>query len=106
MRFDTVIENGTAIDPQLGALDVTIAIRDGRIAGLLEPGEQADAEERIDASGLVIFPGLIDPHMHIGFVGLPLTDMASETRSAAIGGVTSIINYVLKADDYEEPFRT
>jgi dihydropyrimidinase len=104
MRFDTVIENGTAIDPQLGALDVTIAIRDGRIAGLLEPGEQADAEERIDASGLVIFPGLIDPHMHIGFVGLPLTDMASETRSAAIGGVTSIINYVLKADDYEEPF--
>jgi dihydropyrimidinase len=104
MRFDTVIENGTAIDPQLGALDVTIAIRDGRIAGLLEPGEQADAEERIDASGLVIFPGLIDPHMHIGFVGLPLTDMASETRSAAIGGVTSIINYVLKPDDYEEPF--
>jgi dihydroorotase-like cyclic amidohydrolase len=43
--------------------------------------------------------------MHIGFVGLPLTDVASETRSAAIGGVTSIINYVLKPDDYAEPFR-
>jgi dihydropyrimidinase len=104
MKFDTVIENGTAVDPQLGSREVTIAIRDGRIAALIEPGESADAEERIDAKGLAIFPGLIDPHMHIGFVGLPLTDVASETRSAAIGGVTSILNYVLKPDDYEEPF--
>ena len=105
MRFDTVIENGTAIDPVRGPLAVTIAIRDGRIAGLLAPGDPVDADERIDAKGLAVFPGLIDPHMHIGFTGLPLTDMASETRSAAIGGVTSIINYVLKPDDYEEPFR-
>jgi dihydropyrimidinase len=104
MSFDTVIENGTAIDPQLGPREVTIAIRDGRIAALLEPGETVDAHERIDAKAHVILPGLIDPHMHIGFVGLPLTDVASETRSAAIGGVTSIINYVLKPDDYEEPF--
>jgi dihydropyrimidinase len=104
MSFDTVIENGTAIDPQLGPREVTIAIRDGRIAGLLEPGEKVDARERIDASNLVVLPGLIDPHMHIGFVGLPLTDVASETRSAAIGGVTSILNYVLKPDDYEQPF--
>ncbi len=43
--------------------------------------------------------------MHIGFVGQPLTDVASETRSAAIGGVTSILNYVLKADDYEPHYR-
>lgn len=105
MRFDTVIENGTAIDPLRGPLDVTVAIREGRIAGLLEPGAGVDADERIDAKGLVVFPGLIDPHMHIGFMGLPLADVASETRSAAIGGVTSIINYVLKPDDYEESFR-
>jgi dihydropyrimidinase len=42
--------------------------------------------------------------MHIGFTGLPLTDVESETRSAAIGGVTSIINYVLKSEPYDEPF--
>jgi dihydropyrimidinase len=104
MGFDTVIENGTAIDPQLGPREVTIAIRDGRIAAVIDPGEKVDTEERIDAKGLVVFPGLIDPHMHIGFVGMPLTDVASETRSAAIGGVTSILNYVLKPDDYEQPF--
>jgi dihydropyrimidinase len=105
MRFDTIIENGTAVDPQLGPREVTIAIRDGRIAALVQPGEAVESEQQIDAKGLFIFPGLIDPHMHIGFVGLPLTDVASETRSAAIGGVTSIINYVLKPDDYAEPFR-
>ena len=104
MKFDTLIENGTAIDPVRGPLEMTIGIRDGRIAGLLEPGVSADAGERIDAKGLAIFPGLIDPHMHIGFMGMPLGDMASETRSAAVGGVTSILNYVLMAGDYEEPF--
>jgi dihydropyrimidinase len=105
MRFDTIIENGTVVDPQLGPREVTIAIRDGRIAALVAAGDAVESEQQIDAKGLFIFPGLIDPHMHIGFVGLPLTDVASETRSAAIGGVTSIINYVLKPDDYVEPFR-
>ena len=105
MGFDTTIENGTVIDPECGARDVTIAIRDGKIAGLLAPGESPDAEERIDAKGLVVLPGLIDPHMHLGFMGMPLSHVASETRSAAIGGVTSIINYVLEPGPYEEPFR-
>ena len=31
MRFDTIIENGTAVDPQLGPREVTIAIRDGHV---------------------------------------------------------------------------
>src|SRR5579862_5047446 len=105
MKFDTVVVNGTGIDPLAGPLEVDIAIAGGRIAGLFGRGEALDAEERIDASGLVVFPGLIDPHMHIGFTGMPLSDVASETRSASIGGVTSFLNYVLKPGDYAEPFR-
>jgi dihydropyrimidinase len=100
-RFDTTIVNGTAIIPAQGPARVTIALKDGRIAGLFDPADSADAEETIDASGLVVLPGLIDPHMHIGFVGQPLSDVATETRSAAIGGVTSILNYLLKADPYD-----
>lgn len=100
MSFDTVIVNGTVIDPVRGPLDVSIGISDGRIAGLLDPGLSPAAEERIDAKGLVILPGAIDPHMHIGFTGMPLDDVETETRSAAIGGVTSILTYVLKAGDY------
>ncbi len=100
-RYDTIIKNGTAIIPGQGPAEVTIAIKDGRIAGLIDPDDSVDAEEQIDAAGLVVLPGLIDPHMHIGFVGQPLTDVASETRSAAIGGTTSILNYVLKAEPYD-----
>ena len=104
-KFDTVIANGTTIDPLAGPLEVDIALSGGRIAGLFDRGAGVDAEERIDASGLVVFPGLIDPHMHIGFTGMPLTDVESETRSASIGGVTTFLNYVLKPGDYAEPFR-
>jgi len=103
-RFDTIIRNGTAIIPQQGPLNATIAISAGKIAGLLDPSESVDAEETIDAGGMVLLPGLIDPHMHIGFVGLPLSDVASESRSASIGGVTTILNYVLKPEPYDAPF--
>jgi len=104
-RFDSTIVNGTAIIPRRGPVEVTIGIKDGKVAGLIDPGEAVESDETIDAKGLAIFPGLIDPHMHIGFVGQPLTDVASETRSAAIGGVTSILNYVLKPGDYEPHYR-
>jgi dihydropyrimidinase len=104
-RFDTVIVNGTPVIPGQGPTEATIAIKDGRIGALLDPRDSVEADETIDATGLIVLPGLIDPHMHIGFVGQPLTDVASETRSAAIGGVTSILNYVLKADDYEPHYR-
>jgi len=105
MKFDSVIVNGTAIDPRRGPLEVTVAIRAGRIAGLLDPSETLEADEQIDARGLVILPGAIDPHMHIGFMGMPLDDVGSETRSAAIGGVTTILNYHLKPADYAESFK-
>jgi dihydropyrimidinase len=104
-RFDTVIRNGTLVIPRQGELAATVAIADGTIAGLLDPAEDTEANETIDARGLYLFPGLIDPHMHIGFTGLPLSDVRSETRSAAIGGVTTILNYVLKSEPYDEPYR-
>ena len=104
MGFDTVIRNGTAVIPAQGLRTVNLAIHDGKIAALLEPDEAVSANSEIDAQGRFIFPGLIDPHMHIGFVGQPLTDVRSETRSAAIGGVTSILNYILKPASYKADY--
>ena len=104
MSFDTLIKNGTVIDPVRGPLDVSIGIKDGKIAALLDPGLAPAADEQIDAKGLVVMPGAIDPHMHIGFVGMPLDDVETETRSGAIGGVTSILTYVLNAGDYSGLF--
>lgn len=68
-QFDTVITNGTLVIPNQGQMAASVAIIGGKIAGLLDPEETVDADETIDAGGLFVFPGLIDPHMHIGFTG-------------------------------------
>ncbi len=104
MPFDTIVVNGRVILPLTGETRATIAIQGGKIAALLDPSLAAEAAETIDAAGNIVFPGAIDPHEHIGFVGRPLTEIATETRSAAIGGVTTVIMYHLKSEPYDASF--
>jgi dihydropyrimidinase len=42
-------------------------------------------------------PGIVDPHVHFGF-GSPETDFLTESRSAALGGVTSALSFYRTAD--------
>ncbi len=93
MQFDLVVTGGTLVDPDWGELSGGLAVRDGRIAALLAPGETPDAAETIDASGLVILPGVIDPHTHLGFARSFEEDVETETRSAALGGVTTVMSF-------------
>lgn len=87
--FTTIIRNGVASTPD-GAQRCDIAITDGRIAALLEPGT-GEASEIIDASGLVILPGAIDIHCHVRSPAFPERGtVESETRAAAAGGITTL----------------
>ena len=64
--YDTLISGGHVVDPAQGlngALD--IAIRDGRIAAVLPAGASASARQRINASGQLVIPGMIDTHAHV-----------------------------------------
>lgn len=64
--FDCVIEKGTVIDPAAdrnGSFD--IAVRDGRIAAVEPDLSATPARERIDATGLLVLPGMIDTHAHV-----------------------------------------
>lgn len=93
--------------PAVEALD--ILIEGERIAALLAPGTEVGDAERIDASGLVVFPGAIDGHIHLGHgndIARPRVpeDARSETGAAARGGVTTVISYVMSADPYETFF--
>ena len=48
----------------------------------------------MDAKNRYLFPGLIEPHVHLGpFNGME-SDMETETRSALGGGITTIMNFV------------
>jgi len=84
-----------------------------RIADVLIEGEQiaqvgtsidcSDAEV-IDATGKYVFPGFIDPHVHIHlpFMGTnAIDDHASATKAALAGGTTTVIEMICPGPDDE-----
>lgn len=92
MDLDLLLDNGEIVFPGEGVRTGSIGVRDGRVAALLAPGESARARDVIDCRNQWVMPGLIDPHTHIGF-GSNETDFATESRSAAIGGVTGLMTF-------------
>jgi dihydropyrimidinase/allantoinase len=99
-RFDTVVVNGQAVLPGLGAMRADIALKDGRIAMIGTTIAAHDADEVIDASGKLVLPGAVDAHFHLGIYRDLAADMASETTSSLVGGVTSIISYFRTGSHY------
>jgi dihydropyrimidinase len=100
VEFDVIIRGGTVVFPhaQQGKLDIGIA--KGRIAALIEPGGAiGGARETIEATGLHVFPGLIDAHVHFGF-GEPVTEYVTETYYAAQGGIATVVGYFLNSESY------
>ena len=75
----------------------------GRIAAIGATGSFEGAET-IDAQGLHVFPGVIDPHAHPGNVRPFKLDIAEETRACAAGGITTIVGTV-KAPRMGQPFK-
>jgi dihydropyrimidinase len=97
MAFDLVIKGGQVATAE-AVYTADIAIADGRIAAL---GTGLTARETLDAAGLVITPGGVDPHCHIeqrsGMGQMNADTFETATRSAAIGGTTSVISFAAQA---------
>ena len=73
----------------------SLVIEDGRIAEILTDGRplSAPCDETVDATGCLLLPGVIDDHVHFRDPGLTYkADILSESRAAAAGGVTSIMD--------------
>jgi dihydropyrimidinase len=103
MDFDLIVKSGTIVFPGEGERRADVAIADGRIAAILDPGAPHTAGCTIDASGKHVFPGLIDAHMHFGIPNTP-DEYATETGAAAQGGFTCVIGYLLSSVPYSETF--
>ena len=90
MSFDRVIAGGRVVTgDEIRPADVLVT--DGRIAGVVEPGMPVDSGETIDASGKLVFPGMIDVHVHAREPGYThKEDIITCTQAAAAGGVTTI----------------
>lgn len=88
--FDTLIRGATVVTPT-ATQPFDVALKGGRIVALLEPGTPAEAEKTIWAEGQHLLPGAIDIHFHVRAPAYPERGtVASETRAAAAGGVTTI----------------
>ena len=87
-----LIKNGRLVHPVTGTVVLSdLLIEDGKMA-LMERGiEEADVDRVINASGLMVAPGLVDMHVHFRDPGLTYKeDIVSGSHAAAHGGVTSV----------------
>lgn len=66
---------------------------DGPYITKIEPQINESGAKEIDCRGMLVFPGLIDAHVHFRDPGMPQkATIYSESRAAALGGVTSFID--------------
>ncbi len=87
--FDLIIRHGTIVN-QDGIGEADIGVIDGRITALGDLSKR-DAAKTIDATGLMILPGVIDSQVHFREPGMEhKEDLASGSRAAVMGGVTSV----------------
>jgi dihydroorotase len=90
-HFDLLIRNGLCVLPW-GVEATDVGVRDGRIAALGVAGD-ATADETIDATGLHVLPGLIDPHVHLRDPGdKAIESIPTGTLGAVLGGLTAVFD--------------
>jgi dihydroorotase len=89
-----VIRGGTLMDPAAGVDGLKdILLKDGKVAEIAAPGKlkMANGAESLDATGLVVAPGLIDIHVHLREPGQGYKEtIATGTAAAAAGGFTAV----------------
>jgi allantoinase len=94
-QFDLIIKNVRVVRPKKTSVDcLDIAIKDGKIDRLAPDIEIDQAEHIFDGKNQLAFPGCVDAHMHIGIYSPLAEDAVTESKAAAMGGVTSSLNYI------------
>ena len=93
MTMSLLIENGRVVDPaqQLDRI-ANLLVVDGKIASLDPSADKIPAGvERVDASGKIVTPGLVDMHVHLREPGYEEAEtVATGSLAALAGGFTSI----------------
>ena len=91
MHYDLILRGGTCVLPW-GETATDIGVRDGHIASLSVAGGD-EAAETIDARGLHVLPGLIDPHVHLRDPGdAQVESIPTGTRAALLGGIATVFD--------------
>jgi dihydropyrimidinase len=92
-----LIKNGRIIT--VGEDQVADIFIEGEKISAIGKNLQVKADKVIDASGKLVFPGGIDPHVHLDmpFMGTYSSDnYETGTRAALFGGTTMVIDFILQ----------
>ncbi len=104
--FDLVLTGGRVLLPDGSLVEADLAISNGRFAAIAAPRSLSGAGETVELGGLVLMPGAVDAHIHLGH-GNDITrpraarDAETETAAAAAGGVTTLLSYLISTEPYE-----
>jgi dihydropyrimidinase/dihydroorotase len=104
MASDLVLKDARIVTPT-GVVGGGVAIKDGKIAAIGPDAGLPAAHREIRLGGRILFPGLLDPHVHLGFgtnnIGddAMRADFERDTRECLIGGVTTIATTTLIGND-------
>ena len=92
---DLLILNGRLVDPASGVdAERDLLLRHGRVHAVEKPGglKHVNAQETMDAKGMIVAPGLVDVHVHLREPGQTFKEtIATGTAAAAAGGFTSVV---------------
>jgi dihydroorotase len=90
-HFDLCITGGRLVTGA-GLVPRTLGICGGRIAALIDPDRVPDADERLDVTGKLVMPGLVDAHVHFREPGLTHKEgFETGSQAAVAGGVTTVM---------------
>ena len=101
--FDLLITGGTVVLPT-EAVAVDVGVQDGRIVAIGAPGTLADeAAQTVDATGRIVTPGGIEPHIHAAanvrpgahqlVAGVPNAGPLEHSLGAIWGGTTTVVDF-------------
>ncbi|MEM1664696.1 MAG: allantoinase AllB [Zestosphaera sp.] len=98
-----LVKGGLIVTPE-GILRADIKIVEGKIVALGKDLSPESVNEVLDVNGLLVFPGLVDEHVHMREPGLEYKDdFTHGTMAAAVGGVTTVIEQPNTLPPVDEP---
>ena len=99
--FDQLIKNVRVVRPDRPSVEtLDLGIKEGKFVQIEPNLKPEDAQQTFDGNHLLAFPGVVDAHMHVGIYQPLNQDAVTESKAAAMGGVTSSLNYIRTGQYY------
>lgn len=93
--YDLALRGGVIVDGT-SVTRADVYVKDGRVAAIVEPARPPlPAAHEVDVRGLHVLPGVIDAHTHFRTFSKHSDAFADMARSAAFGGVTTVIAHIM-----------